>query len=211
MIRDFITQLTSRSLARTNRYTVSFGTPAGITIGDGTETRLGSSEDQRLISLFCDSLVLPGIDIESAALRIYGESREMPYSIAYQPAMFNFYVDSDLMIKKLFEDWMHFIFDPKSRVMAYQKTYTTQVVITVFGVDENVEKYKIVLHDAWPKSMGTIQMDTTSRDVMRLPVVFQYKSWERLATPAGTAQDTGVDDKANLDLLRLQAGLPLAQ
>jgi hypothetical protein len=177
MINEFISQIKRRSLARVNRYLVHLGNVEGVSPVDG-----------KLAQLFCDSVVLPGIEIESAAVRIYGESREMPYGIAYNSIPMNFYVDSDMVVKSMFDKWMRKIFDPVSRTLSYQNTYKTEIRISVLNVEYDTPRYEIVLHDAWPKSVGGIQLDTNSRDIMKLPVVFQYKHWTREDEPVQTGQ-----------------------
>ncbi len=164
MLSDFITQIQSKALARSNRYLVNFAVPGA------------SPDDTRLVHLFCDAAVLPGLDIASSPLRIQGETREMPYERIFSPASMSFYVDAAMTVKNLFDRWMERIVHPIHRNMGYHKDYARDISIKVLGVDELV-KYEVILYDAWPKSIGQVQLDAVDRGIMKLPVSFNYKNW----------------------------------
>jgi len=193
MIQEFITRIKDIGLARTNRYKVTIGTP---------DARRGSSEwanTLKDVSLLCDAATLPGINVESMPHRIYGESREMPYGVSYQPITLNFYMDAPLNLKRLFDDWVASIIDPVSRSIGYYDDYRSNILIEMVDVQgiadvsqvANVQRdigkrpaiadrsrYKIELVDAWPKTVGDIPLNLDSREVAKLPVTFQYKYWK---------------------------------
>ena len=162
MITDFIAAV-KKGMARTNRFTV--------------EISADQSDDAKLITLFCESVSLPGINIATTPHRVYGETREMAYERGFDPVNMTFYVDSNLQVKQFFDAWMGNIVDPFTRQMNYYKNYVKDIKISVYTVDETVAPYELTLYEAYPKTIGTVQLDNNSKDIMKLPVTFAYKYW----------------------------------
>lgn len=181
MIDKFITEVKQRGLARTNTYEVKVSLP-------GT-----SSKGDELISVFCDAVNLPGLSIATQPSRTYGEIREMPYEPMYEPVQLSFYVDSNMEVKKAFERWMASIVNVNSREMFYYNSYIRDVSIKVVTRDyqpipqseqlittqshEVASPYFVILSEAYPKAISAIQLDTGSKDLMKLNVTLQYKYW----------------------------------
>ena len=70
-ISDFVSQMSPSGMARTNRYSIVLTTPLSIT----------DYVDMPKILLFCDAINLPGLNINTAQIRTFGEMREMPYEL----------------------------------------------------------------------------------------------------------------------------------
>jgi len=158
---EFNSQVRNRGLARTNRY------KAIIPIGN----------EERLLSIFCESTTIPGINISTTPQRIFGETREMPYEKMYDPVQMIFYVDSQMAVKGIFDDWLASVISTDRRTVQYYDSYVRPIELYVLTVDGQ-EPYRITLFEAYPKSMGTITMSAESKDIMKLPITFQYKYWK---------------------------------
>lgn len=165
MIKDFISQVKSRGLARTNRYEVVITFPNSV--GGGIRA---------IANLFCDSVTLPGCNIATTPMRTFGEIREMPYERMYDSVTMSFYVDADMRIKKAFQGWMDLIHNPDTRTMGYYNDYTRPVQIYVTNVDDTTP-YMLTLFEAYPKTINSHQLDTASREVMKMTLTMQYKYW----------------------------------
>lgn len=173
-LNNFISLVKLGGLARTNRYTVLFSK-----FGDRT----------RDILLLCDQVQLPGTNFSTADMRTYGETRKAPYERLYEDVNMSFYVDTGLSVKKFFDDWQNLIQDPKTRNFNYYDSYTCDIVIEVQDL-QNKSRYGIKLFEAFPKSIGSIQMDYAGKDVMKLSVNFAYKYYyvgETAQAPQGDA------------------------
>jgi len=158
-LNDFISKVKRDGLARTNRYTVlipKFG------------------EKSRDVVLLCDQVQLPGTNFNTADMRTYGETRKAPYERLYDDVNMSFYVDTSLTVKKFFDDWQNLIQDPISRNFNYYDTYTCNIIIEVQDL-KNRSRYGVKLFEAFPKSIGAVQMDYAGKDVMKLSVNFAYK------------------------------------
>jgi hypothetical protein len=163
MIKDFIAQVKTNGLARTNRYAVILNPPKSI-----------SSDSIRTVLLFCDQITLPGINYSTVQNRTFGEFREVPYEKLYDPCNLSFYVDTDMKVKSFFDNWVNAISDPVTRTYNYYNNYVTDITIQVQDLNEKT-KYQITLVECYPKSINNIQLDYASKDVMKLQVQMQYK------------------------------------
>lgn len=173
MINEFIGKIKNEGLARTNRYIVTFGRPPGIGL-----VNTSFNNDAYTAGLFCTGAALPGMNIESSPHRIFSESREMPYAVSYNPLPLTFYTDTKLQLKRFFDEWMNLIIDPVTRSVSYYANYVTTISVKALNLNDEPE-YEVELFEAWPKTVGEVSLSYESRDVMRLPVTFQYKNWKR--------------------------------
>jgi hypothetical protein len=170
MIDAFISNVKTRGLARTNRFQIYIGFPAGTVV----------PYTGVLSSLFCEVAGLPGYNIATQPHRTIGEAREVPYEPMYDPINLTFYMDSSFEIKDAFETWMSYIIDPITKTHGYYSQYVSNISILVENVDQSVP-YRVELFEAYPKSMQTITLDQNGKDVMRLNIGIAYKYWRSVS------------------------------
>jgi hypothetical protein len=172
-LNNFVASIKSKGLMHTNRFRVEFSLPPALAASKNTYNYVG---DLRTVLLYCDSAALPGMTISTQPSRIYGEIREMPYERLFDNISLSFYVDNAMDSKALFDSWINSIQDPVTRQFNYYADYVTD--ITIYVLDKaNKEQYKVKLYECFPKSMGAITMDYSSKDVMKLQVSMNYKYW----------------------------------
>lgn len=164
-IQEFVAQVKSGGLARTNRYAVMFAPPPKV-------QPAGISK----ILLFCDQVQLPGANFSTVQNRTFGEFREVPYEKLYDQINLSFYVDTEMKVKALFDDWQNIIANPVTRTYGYYKDYTTDMTIEVQDINDKT-RYVVRLAECYPKTVNSIQMDMNSKDVMKVTIGFQYKYW----------------------------------
>ena len=161
-LNDFISQVKHNGLARTNRYVVYFNLPWE------TDSAL------RDTLLFCDQVQLPGANFNTSDMRTFGETRKAPYERLYEDINMSFYVDKEMKNKLMFDYWLNQIQDPWTRNFNYYDDYVTDIVIEVQDLKDQ-SRYGIKLYEAYPKSIGAVQLDYAGKDVMKLSVNFAYK------------------------------------
>lgn len=167
-LKDFIAEVKG-GLARPAHFAVMVKLPASIANDDLIKGNITK------IMLFCEQATLPGISFATAPVRSFGETKEVPYEKLYEGVTLSFYVDADLTVKRLFDQWSNLIQDTKTRLYQYPSTYLTDT-IDIFVYDtENNQRYKCTLHQAYPKAVSAIQLDYNNKDVMRLQVQFSYQ------------------------------------
>jgi len=165
-LHDFISQIKSEGLSRTNRFLVNIASPNTLTTGD--------SDTSRLIQLYCEQASLPGMAYASTPVRSFGENREIVYERNFEPITLTFYVDRKMSVLRFFNDWMDAIVNPNTRESSYYDDYTTQMSITMQDTADN-DTYEVVFYEVYPKSVAAIQLDYNSKDVAKLAVTFNYK------------------------------------
>lgn len=166
-LNEFISNIKSEGLMRTSRFAVTMQPPRS----------LGNSvKDLRKILLYCDSINLPGINLETSLAKTYGEYREMPFNKLYDNVNLSFYVDNSMNVKRMFDSWMGAIQNPTTRNFNYYKDYTTDITIEVFDVADK-SRYQVVLYQCYPKTLNPVTMDYSAKDVMKMTVSINYKYW----------------------------------
>jgi hypothetical protein len=176
-ISDFVANI-SGGLARTNRFTVLITPPKTVNME-------GLMPNQQLLML-CDQVQLPGLNVNTAPVRSYGEVREAPYEFNYEPINIQFYVDTNMDVKIFFDRWIKSIQNGNRRTFNYYKDYIcNQMDITVEDLQDKA-RYMVRLYEVYPKSVSAIQMDYAAKDVMKIQVQLMYKYWDD-----GKVQDTG--------------------
>lgn len=167
-ISDFVAQI-GGGLSRTNRFDVVITIPYSVDIE-------GIIPGRQLATL-CEKVQLPGLSVNTAPIRIYGEVRETPYELNYEPINMSFYVDANMGVKVFFDKWIKSIQSPYSRNFTYYEDYICpQLDIYVQDTLDN-DRYMVTLYEAYPKSVGAVQLDYASKDIMRVDVTMMFKYW----------------------------------
>ena len=152
-----------------------FTPPAGINPGN-----------LQKILLFCDQIQLPGTNYSTTQNRMFGEFREVPYEKLYDNITMSFYVDVDMKVKSLFDDWSNLISNPVTKTYNYYNTYITDMHIEVQDINDKT-RYEMTLFECYPKTISSIQMDYAAKDVMKISIGMQYKNW--IASPKSPLAD----------------------
>jgi len=176
---EFISEVKLAGMANANRYFVMI------------------SGANKIIGLFCENAQLPGTQILSTPARTFGEVREVPYELQYDPVTLSLYIDNNWAVKKYFDEWRTEVFDFKSRVSGYygiegSRGYAKDVTIYCYNKDSQ-ETYTVRLREAFPKTIGSVNLDYGNKEIPRLAVTLQYAYWEPLEVPGqpNTVSDTG--------------------
>lgn len=183
-LEKFIAQVKVGGIARTNRYSVVLTPPPSLqnrTDGGSKLPQFGGNEGLQYLLLFCDQIQVPGLNISTIQNRTFGEFREVPYEKLYGDLQMSFYVDNNMTVKSLFDDWMGLIQNPFTRTFNYYNNYTTDIMINIEDVEDR-KRYEVKMFECYPKTISPIQMDYASKDVMKLQVTMQYKYWWSLPT-----------------------------
>ena len=181
-ISDFVSQMSS-GMARTNRFSVMLTLPDSLS-GEGL-TPL------RDLLLFCDQVQLPGITVNTVPNRTFGEVRETPTEFNYEPLQLSFYVDANMHIKAYFDGWAKSLQYGQERTFRYYDEYTSPQMQVMVQDTLDQTRFQVTLYEVYPKSIGAVQMDYASKDIMKLSVTFQYKYWEYTTVPVDTTRSLG--------------------
>jgi hypothetical protein len=195
-INDFITQVKSKDLARANRYEVFF-TPPKSMLGHSTT----SGESPRLLSMFVEDVMFPGLLIGTRAYRLNNLNQQRATSIDFMgdSITFNILVDTSWTVKDFIGDWMRKIVDPVSREIEYPgEYYGTINLFALNNKDDVVAEWQ--LEDVFPRSMAPLTASASNAQVLRLPVSFAYTRWRVIGgyDPEGNPLSSSTDPQFEL-------------
>ena len=186
-LNEFIAEVKG-GMAKTHFFTTQLTLPASLNNFEPIRSNI-----QKII-LFCDQAQLPGISFGTNPVRSYGEFKEVPYEKLFEPVTLSFYVDVEMVVKKLFDEWMALVQNPNTRDFNYPSTYMTDAIDIIVSDSQEKDRYKVTLHKVYPKAVAPIQLDYASKDVMKMQVTFsyQYATMTQLA-----ASNNGTEDLIN--------------
>lgn len=173
-LTDFVANVKA-GVAKPQYFTVQLKLPSDLNTSFG--------QHMPKVILFCDQAQIPGLSFSTAQVRSYGEFKEVPYEKLFEQVTLSFYVDSDMIVRKLFDNWVGLIQNPVTREFNYPKYYLSDSIDIIVSDVENQDRYMVKLHRVYPKAVSPIQLDYSSKDVMKLQVTlsYQYATTEMLA------------------------------
>jgi len=167
---NFKSTVFNTGLARTNRFEVIITPPAALQT---------STETSRLISLLAESTNFPPINVSVTSQRIFGPSYQRPKFIEFggDSIIINFLVDTDMRVKRFFEDWIETIIEPETYLIGYQDEYASTLTIHQLDEEENTV-YTIDIFEVFPRSLNIMDLNNTNQNSFhRLAVSFAYRYW----------------------------------
>ena len=165
---QFRSSIKAEGLARQNRFYVEIAPPKTM-----QGSALGNS--LRYVLLRCKSVQVPGVSLASTPERIVGEQIEKPYDRHFGSATMMFYMDQKFIGREFFERWVDSIQNSKTRTIGWYDDFVSgEINVKVLDMNEAL-KMTMVLHDAHPKTIGTLQLDNSDPGVMTFDVTFDYR------------------------------------
>ena len=128
---------------------------------------------------------MPGINISVKPFKIFGPTYQRPITSEYggEGLAVTFHVDSSMIIRKFFEDWMHVIVDPNDFTVGYQEEYITNIAIRQLDEQDNIT-HEIILLEAFPRNMNIMDLNNASQNqTHRLNILFGYRYWRNIDNP----------------------------
>lgn len=162
--------------ALNNKYSVIIPNPTGFQSDQTVSSRL---------QFLCDSVSLPTRSLATSEKSIYGTIFQIPYRSTYTEAGMNFILTDSMEEKDFFDNWQRWIVDPVTGNLNYHESYVVDILIKKYSIDatdfNSSPNYQVKLIDAWPSIVGEVGLSHAGgQDIVRLPVTFQYKRWERI-------------------------------
>jgi hypothetical protein len=177
-IEDFLSVVRTKGLARTEKFSVTIVSKPNIV----------TAPEGNLLTLFCEEAAFPGKTIITRPARIHNLNIQRPSSVDFfgESANFTFFMDSEWKVKKYFDEWMDAIIGTSREVAAFKDIVGDIEINAVHEgpIDENpvegyleTTRYKVKLHDAFPKTMNLMQASYSTVGIHRLNIGFAYKYW----------------------------------
>lgn len=169
---NFRNQVLGSGLARTNRFEVIIPVPNGM---NNFYRNHG-----RLISLFCEETNFPPLIVSTKSYKIFGPSFQRPVSAEYggEGLSMTFHVDSDMLVKRFFEEWTYTVVTPYSFQLNYEEDYVVDITIHQLDETDNIT-YTCKLINAFPRSINLMPLNNSAQNqTHRLTVMFAYRYWD---------------------------------
>jgi hypothetical protein len=138
---------------------------------------LTGTVSSREISMLCDSVNIPGLQLQTVENRTMGEMTEIPFGVNYQPANFEVLVDNKFSAVDYFQTWTNMVYNRENRTVGFYEEYAKEVTLLVQNKNGK-SIYEVTLYEAYPKGLGDIQLAYSSHDVIRLNVSMNFKYWK---------------------------------
>ena len=156
-----------KDLARSNKFDVYIPVPLGMI------PYLGTS---RNLAFRCETAQLPGRNLETTPMRIYGVNELFPIGTSYDNITLTFLVGDDMQEKKFFDAWINWIQPTISYDTKYKSDYSVLLRVNQYDV-KNQLSLSVDMMDAFPISVNQLDLDWSSDSVHKLAVTFAYTSW----------------------------------
>jgi hypothetical protein len=183
-------------LARGNRYAVYISHPSksinsllgynpatllsNLISGDGVNIA-DFINDPRDMFLLCQTASMPGKRILTTEAMHNHHMTKKPYSAATDEVSMSFLLTNDYYIKKYFDMWQEMIIDTSHEHYKafYKDEYSTDIIIQQLSSSNDViPGYTIKLENAYPITVGAIDLSEGSDGMMELSVTFEYDNFK---------------------------------
>lgn len=155
-------------LARPHRFDVLIPIPIAL---------LPYYSSSQQLSMRCDTTALPSRSFFTVDRKIGSVPvQKFPYVTQYEELPMSFLIGGDMGEKILFDAWMEIINPSSNFNFSYKKTYVTEIAVRQYDITNQLS-YEVILIDAFPVSVGQMQLDWSNEGYHKLDVTFAYTYW----------------------------------
>jgi len=193
--------------AKPNRFLVDFVLPRGVNaesvdLGDGEQEILFeeevanstlngqmqvNTEIQRGLRAFCETVEMPGRNLNTTDFRTYGPKREIVYGHSYSGEVtLTFYSDKFLRQRTFFEMWQRAAFDEGTNNVHFYDEYVGAIRVYQLGAfaennDRDRISYGVHLYECFPKAINAMNYSQGANDeIQKVSVTFAFRNWSNL-------------------------------
>ena len=175
---------TENGYAVPNRFEAIIVPPAKMGANIITNPSHGSERksDVRSISLRCESVNLPGINLNTTTdSNIYGPTREIVNGVTYaEDITMVFPASAGLEERVFFEEWQKQAFDVTTWDMGYYHDYVSVIDLYLLN-RKNKRRFGLRIHEAFPKTIAATNLSQASNnEIIKISVNFSFRYWSTL-------------------------------
>ena len=145
----------------------------------------GRGADRQLsthLDIYAKSVNIPGKNITSQDLQIYGPVIEMPTGVSYTGDIdIVFTLTQDFYAFRWFSDWMSQIVGETTSNLNYYDNYKTNLMISpVVSVGDGslTETMMFLVEDVWPKTLSLVELNQSSQNqTAEFTVSLSFRKW----------------------------------
>ena len=155
-------------LARANRFSVLVIPPAQA---------FDTIEQVRDLNILCESCTLPGRQIQTFEHEYVRQQIKIAQSFINEDVSFTFNITNDYFIKSIFDRWTNSVIDRDTFKKNYDEVYKRD--IQIFQNDSNNKPiYEVTLRNAFPISVGAVELGNGNEDIERVTVEIAYEDFK---------------------------------
>jgi hypothetical protein len=149
----------------------------------------------REMNILCSNATLPGKQILTTDRRIGMEFQKVAYGYAVQEVSLTFYLMNDYGVKSYFDAWSDLVLNQDTGEVGYKQDYAKTVKIhqlrrarkgfstNIGPLTANLEVgggtiYAVELIDAFPTTIGAVQLSNELDGLVQLQVDLSYTKWQ---------------------------------
>ena len=197
--QDFLSNLNSKNgPAKQNRFQVLIPIPQylaafarsslagqflGINVSYFDSLSLGDASLSRYLALQCESAELPGKNIVTQDVKIYGPTFKVPYQTQFTDLVLTFLCTNDFYERKLFDTWLEAIMPMNTNNLRYPKDEATRYLtnLRIIQYDENIKEiYVSECIDSFPIGIAAQPVNWGAENFHRLSIQFAYQKYRTL-------------------------------
>lgn len=197
--------------ARPSRFMVDFILPAGVktefvSLGLKQETERSTligqltegNKIQRGLRAYVDSVDMPGRNLDTVDLKIYGPKRQIVNGHSFSGEItMSVYCDKYLRQRSFFEMWQKAAFDQGTNNVHFYDEYTGGLRIYQLGAfsgnqDRDRIAYGVELFECFPKTISAVSYGHGQTDeIQKISVTLAFRNWINLTMDKTGSYTTG--------------------
>ena len=162
-------------LARKNRFTVEITAPR----------TLSSAWQDSQINFLAKGISFPARAFGGTTYRSGGRfGLEVPYETTFEPVGLTMLNTNNHAPRTFWTNWLEYIQNMNSYNMQYYKKFIGSIKISQYNethLTAQHSDYEVILHEAWPKGIGAIELGWDSAELEDFEIDIQYSWWTSTA------------------------------
>jgi len=166
------------------------------------------------VNIMCDSISMPAHDLQTESVKHFGPERQMVTGHGFTGTIgATFYADKYLRERHFFELWQKAAVNMVTHKAGYYDDYVGTIQILQLGSldgegDRDVPTYGIEAIECYPETVSAIEYNySSSNQIVKVTVGFQYKQWHNLATDKIAGMTFGSSNQTHHDIAQPDRGL----
>lgn len=148
----------------------------------------GVAEILRDLRMFAETAEVPGTQILTQEHRFYDLQQKYAYAKAHDDLNITFRLDSDHLVRRMFDLWIDSIYDKRTGNVRYKNDYTGTLRIHQMRLD-GTKAYSVEVQECFPTTIGQTSLGwDQAGTITRLPVTFSFRRLQNIPSEEGKVQ-----------------------
>ena len=160
-------------IARKNRFSVEITPPRSL------------NQEASAINFLAKTVSFPARSMGTASYRSGGQfALSVPYETVFEPVSLTMLNTNNHAPRIFWTNWLEHIQNMDSYNMQYYKNFIGTIKISQYNETHKEAMhadYTVILHEAWPKGIGAIELGWDSAELEDFEIDIQYSWWTSTA------------------------------